>query len=84
MGRGNEATRHHDDAALAALVMAIATINVWNRLNVAIRQVGGAWTASAGGVNAPARCSSARCQSLSPGLIFRAEAIARSVAVEAA
>jgi hypothetical protein len=28
--------------------MAIATINVWNRLNVATKQLGGAWTATAG------------------------------------
>jgi AhpD family alkylhydroperoxidase len=37
----DEAARHYDDKALATLVMAIATINVWNRLNVATRQVGG-------------------------------------------
>jgi len=34
-----EAARHYDEAALAALVIAIATINAWNRLNVATRQV---------------------------------------------
>jgi AhpD family alkylhydroperoxidase len=34
----NEAARHYDEAALAALLIAIASINVWNRLNVAIRQ----------------------------------------------
>jgi AhpD family alkylhydroperoxidase len=34
-----EATRHYDERALAALVLAIATINAWNRLNVATRQV---------------------------------------------
>ena len=38
-----EATRHYDEAALAALVIGIANINVWNRLNVATRQVAGAW-----------------------------------------
>jgi AhpD family alkylhydroperoxidase len=38
-----EATRHYDEPALAALLLAIATINVWNRLNVATRQVAGAW-----------------------------------------
>jgi AhpD family alkylhydroperoxidase len=37
----NEATRHYDESALAALVIAIANINVWNRLNVATRQVVG-------------------------------------------
>jgi len=38
-----EATRHYDEPALAALLLAIATINVWNRLNAATRQVAGAW-----------------------------------------
>jgi AhpD family alkylhydroperoxidase len=43
-----EAARHYDEPALAALVIAIATINVWNRLNVATRQVVGSvrWDAS--------------------------------------
>jgi AhpD family alkylhydroperoxidase len=39
----NEAARHYDEAALAALIMTIATINVWNRLNVVTRQPVGAW-----------------------------------------
>ncbi len=39
----NEAARHYDERGLAALVIAIANINVWNRLNVATRQVAGAW-----------------------------------------
>ena len=39
-----EAARHYDEPALAALILAIANINVWNRLNVATRQVaGGRW-----------------------------------------
>jgi len=38
-----EAARHHDEPALAALVLAIANINVWNRLNVATRQRAGDW-----------------------------------------
>jgi AhpD family alkylhydroperoxidase len=38
----DEAARHYDEPALAALVLAIATVNVWNRLNVATRQVAGA------------------------------------------
>lgn len=33
-----EAARHFDEPALAALVVAIANINVWNRFNVAVRQ----------------------------------------------
>lgn len=37
----NEATRHYDEPKLAALVMAIAMINVWNRLNCATRQITG-------------------------------------------
>jgi AhpD family alkylhydroperoxidase len=37
----NEAARHYDEKALAALVLSIALINVWNRLNVATRQPAG-------------------------------------------
>ena len=37
----DEATRHYDETELAALVLAIASINVWNRLNVTTRQVAG-------------------------------------------
>src|ERR1051325_3432483 len=36
-----EAARHYDEPALAALIIAIANINVWNRFNVATRQVAG-------------------------------------------
>ena len=43
----NEAARHYDEPALAALLVGIATINVWNRLNVATRQVAGEWMKSA-------------------------------------
>lgn len=39
----DEAARHYDELALAALVLQIANINVWNRLNVATRQVAGAY-----------------------------------------
>ncbi len=38
-----EAARHYDEPALAALILSIANINVWNRLNVAIRQPAGTW-----------------------------------------
>jgi AhpD family alkylhydroperoxidase len=38
-----EAARHYDPPALAALLIAIANINVWNRLNVATKQVAGEW-----------------------------------------
>src|SRR5262245_8560725 len=37
----NEAARHYDERALSALLLSIATINVWNRLNAATRQVAG-------------------------------------------
>jgi AhpD family alkylhydroperoxidase len=39
----DEATRHYDEPALAALILAIATTNVYNRLNVTTRQVAGNW-----------------------------------------
>lgn len=39
----DEAARHHDEPTLAALVLAIANINVWNRLNVATGQVAGTY-----------------------------------------
>ena len=42
----NKAAHHYDEAQLGALLMAIATINVWNRLNVATRQVAGEWMKS--------------------------------------
>jgi AhpD family alkylhydroperoxidase len=38
----DEAVRCFDEAELAAVLLAIASINVWNRLNVATRQVAGA------------------------------------------
>jgi AhpD family alkylhydroperoxidase len=37
------AAEHYDDKQLAGLVLAIANINVWNRLNAATRQVAGEW-----------------------------------------
>ena len=43
----NEAARHYSEPELAALVVAIAIINVWNRLNVSTRQVAGEWIKSA-------------------------------------
>lgn len=39
----NEAARHYDERMLAAIVLSIATINVWNRLNAATRQITGPW-----------------------------------------
>ena len=39
----NEAVRHFDEKALAALLLSIGTTNLFNRLNVATRQVPGSW-----------------------------------------
>ena len=41
----NEAARHYDEAALAALVLQIALINAFNRVNAATRQLAGQWAA---------------------------------------
>ena len=40
-----EAARHFEERGLAALVLSIAGINLWNRLNAATRQPSGEWTA---------------------------------------
>jgi AhpD family alkylhydroperoxidase len=40
----DEAARHYDEDQLGALVLTIAQINVWNRLNAATRQVAGSYT----------------------------------------
>jgi AhpD family alkylhydroperoxidase len=40
-----DAALHYDEAALAALILEIAAVNVWNRLNVATRQLAGEWAA---------------------------------------
>jgi alkylhydroperoxidase family enzyme len=42
-----EAARHYDQRALAALIVAIGAINFWNRINVSTRQVAGEWMKSA-------------------------------------
>ena len=39
----DEAARHYDESELGCLVLAIANINLWNRLNVATKQVAGAY-----------------------------------------
>lgn len=41
----DEAARHYDERSLAALVVCIAAVNAWNRLNVITGQVAGEWTA---------------------------------------
>lgn len=40
----NEAARHYEERALSALLLSISLTNVYNRLNVATRQVAGEWT----------------------------------------
>ena len=42
-GIWDEAARHYDEAALAALILFIATTNFFNRLNVTTNQVAGSW-----------------------------------------
>ena len=39
----DEAAAHYDPPALGALVLSIAAVNLWNRLNAATKQVAGVW-----------------------------------------
>ncbi|MDA9508262.1 alkylhydroperoxidase [Bradyrhizobium sp. CCBAU 11386] len=39
----NEAAKHFDERELATLILSIATINVWNRLNATINMPVGVW-----------------------------------------
>jgi AhpD family alkylhydroperoxidase len=39
----DEAARNYDEAGLASLLIAISSINVWNRLNAATKQPAGVW-----------------------------------------
>ena len=39
----NEAAKHFDERELATLILAIANINVWNRLNATIKMPVGVW-----------------------------------------
>ena len=39
----DEVTKHYAEAELAALLVSIATVNVWNRLNAATKQVAGSF-----------------------------------------
>jgi AhpD family alkylhydroperoxidase len=41
----DEAARHYDETELAALIIEIGAINVWNRLNLATRQPAGSFAA---------------------------------------
>ena len=38
-----EAARHYDESQLGGLVIAIASINAWNRINATTRQITGDW-----------------------------------------
>lgn len=38
-----QAARHYNESQLAGLVLAIAAINAWNRINAATRQITGEW-----------------------------------------
>jgi alkylhydroperoxidase family enzyme len=38
-----EAARHYDEHQLGGLVLAIAGINAWNRINATTRQITGEW-----------------------------------------
>ncbi len=38
-----EATRHYDERGLAALILMIATTNLFNRINASTRQIAGTW-----------------------------------------
>jgi AhpD family alkylhydroperoxidase len=39
----DQAARHYDESQLAGLVLAIAGINAWNRINATTRQITGHW-----------------------------------------
>jgi AhpD family alkylhydroperoxidase len=39
----DEAASHYDESQLAGLVLAIAGINAWNRINATTRQITGHW-----------------------------------------
>ena len=39
----DELARHYDEQQLAGLVLGIASINTWNRLNAVTRQILGEW-----------------------------------------
>jgi AhpD family alkylhydroperoxidase len=43
----NEAARHYNERELAALVISIGMINLWNRVNATTRQIAGEWAKSA-------------------------------------
>jgi AhpD family alkylhydroperoxidase len=54
------AAKHYNEKELGGLLLTIATVNVWNRLNVATRQVAGEWFKSAEGKAHVEKASAAR------------------------
>jgi AhpD family alkylhydroperoxidase len=38
-----EAAKHYTEEELATITLSVASVNLWNRLNAATRQVAGAW-----------------------------------------
>jgi AhpD family alkylhydroperoxidase len=41
----DQAKQHYDEPALGSLILSIATVNLWNRINAATKQVAGVWQA---------------------------------------
>jgi len=56
----DEAADIYDEKELGGLLLAIASVNVWNRLNVATRQVAGEWFKSVEGKAHLEKASAAR------------------------
>ena len=50
----DEAARHYDETQLSGLVLTIAAINAYNRINATTRQVSGEWVAQFIGGSQPA------------------------------
>lgn len=55
----DEAARHFDEPGLVSLLIGITAINVWNRLNVSLRNPAGQWTPSGGWEKAASELASA-------------------------
>lgn len=56
----NDAARHYAEPELAALVLNIALINFWNRINIPTRQVAGEWIKSAAAQKLSEKLAAAR------------------------
>lgn len=48
----HEVSKYYNEPARAALVLAISSVNLWNRLNVATKQIAGEWVKQAAGESA--------------------------------